>query len=361
MFKKFIRTQYIVLAIALNISPLLAQADISVGDNMDSHREHILKLFSGEWISRGIYAAVKLNISDILETGPKSIDELSMIASADTTSLYRLLHLLAGHGIFQEISHGVFANTQASSLLAKNHPHSLYSLCLFYGEDIHQAWDALLPSIQTGTPAFQLTFNQPVFQYFKNNPQRAALFQAAMKDKSQAVISSSLVAYDFSPFNTIYDIGGGQGQFLTALLNDYPNISATLFDLPEVIEKLPEIHHNIVTYSGDFFNEVPYGGDLYILKAVLHDWDDEHAVHILKNCHKAMDNMSRLLIVEVVLQPEDQSLYANSMDLLMLAITGGKERTLSSFEDMLHKAGLSLEKVYSTSTEFSILEVKKIQ
>jgi len=317
--------------------------------------------FSGEWISRGIYVAAKLNIADILETGPKSLEELSELVSADTESLYRLLHLLAGHDIFQEVDNKVFSNTQVSSLLIKGHQDSLHSLCVFYGEDIHRAWDSLLPSIQQGTPAFQLTFNQPVFSYFKNNPSQAALFQAAMEEKSQAVIKSALSAYDFPPFNKVYDIGGGYGQFLKALLHQYPHVSATLFELPEVIAKLPVTNQNIDLYAGDFFAAVPLDGDLYILKFVLHDWDDARATQILQNCYKAMNDKSRLLIVEVVLQPGDHSQYANSMDLLMLAITGGKERTLTSFEKMLDKANLNLEKIYPTATEFSILEVKKVK
>lgn len=328
--------------------------------NSDLHREKLLQLFSGEWISRGIYVAVKLDIPDILESGAKSIEELSALASADTDSLYRLLHMLAGHGIFHESENQMFANTYESSLLTKSHPDSLHSLCVFYGEDIHKAWSSLLPSIQQGIPAFQLTFNQPVFSYFKNNPDQAALFQAAMREKSQAVIKSTLSAYDFAPFSHIYDIGGGHGQFLKALLKEQPHTTATLFELPEVINKLTISDQNMKLYSGDFFTEIPEGGDLYVLKSVLHDWDDARAIEILKNCYKAMNNNSRLLIIEVVLQDGSQSLYANSMDLLMLAITGGKERTLTSFEEILKKSHLSLEKIHSTTTEFSILEVKKI-
>jgi len=180
-----------------------------------------------------------------------------------------------------------------------------------------------------------------------------------MKEKSQAVIKSALSAYDFTSFNKIYDIGGGQGQFLKELLNLYPHVSATLFELPEVISKLSFVDQNIELKPGNFFSKIPYGGDLYILKSVLHDWGDACATQILQNCNKAMNNKSRLLIIEVVLQPKDKSLYANSMDLLMLAITGGKERSLASFEKMLQKADLTLEKIYPTTTEFSILEVKK--
>ncbi len=358
MRSKLLRCLFTIFLISLCL-PLSVQA--ATRDDNGLHREKLLRLFSGEWVSRGIYVAAKLGIPDILESGAKSIDELSALASADTDSLYRLLHVLAGHGIFHESEDRIFTNSDEGVLLTKSHPDSLRSLCVFYGEDIHKAWDALLSSIQQGTPAFQLTFDQPVFSYFKNNPTRAALFQNAMKEKSQAVIQSTLSAYDFTAYNKIYDIGGGQGEFLKALLNEYPQTTATLFELPEVTNQLPEIHQNIELCCGDFFAEIPQGGDLYILKSVLHDWDDARAAQILENCCKAMNSNSRLLIVETVLQEGSQSSYANSMDLLMLAITGGKERTLTSFEEMLKKSQLLLEKVYPTTTEFSILEVKKLK
>ncbi len=345
------------LIVSLCVTPAYALAKIE--ESHEIHREKLLHLFSGEWISRGIYTATKLGIPEALEAGPKSIVELSKIADADTDSLYRLLHMLAGHGIFQEDAHQIFSNTEESAMLSVKHPNSLHSLCIFYGQDIHKAWDSLLPSIQQGIPAFELSFQQPVFGYFKNNPDKAILFQAAMKEKSQAVIKSALSAFDFSPFDKIVDIGGGHGQFLSALVHRYPHVSATLFELPEVVEKLPMTNLNMELSRGDFFKQIPQNKDLYILKSVLHDWDDDRATQILQNCHQAMNEKSRLLIVEVVLQPKDQSLYANNMDLLMLAITGGKERSLASFEEMLEKSHLTLENIHPTSTEFSILEVKK--
>lgn len=352
----FSRSIFVISLVSLFVSFSIHAAPI---DQSGVQREKLLHLFSGEWISRGIYVAVKLEIPDILEAGPKSIEDIASLVSTDIDSLYRLLHMLAGHGIFQESESQTFSNTPESAVLSKKHPDSLHALCLFYGEDIHKAWDALLPSIQQGIPAFQLAFDQPVFSYFKNNPARAALFQVAMKEKSQAVIQSTLTAFDFTPYGKVYDIGGGHGQFLKALLMRYPKINATLFELPEVINTLPASNQNIQFSSGDFFDEVPTGGDLYVLKSVIHDWDDGRSIEILKNCSRAMHADSRMLIIEVVLQEGSQSIYANSMDLLMLAITGGKERTLKSFQDMLVKSNLKLVKVHSTSTEFSILEVKK--
>lgn len=182
--------------------------------------------------------------------------------------------------------------------------------------------------------------------------------------KSMAVIRSALAQYDFTPFKTIYDIGGGYGHFMQALLSHCSHLQGALFELPEVITSIKEQNpgwenNRCELISGDFFKSLPKEGDLYLLKSVLHDWDDKQCKQILTNCHQAMDSHSRLLIIEVVLKPKDESIYANCMDVLMLAVTGGKERSLNDFEQMLDKTGFVIERVYPTSTEFSILEVKK--
>lgn len=325
-------------------------------------REKLLLLMAGEWVSKGIYVATKLELADHLQKGPKTIEELAELTHSHPASLQRLMHMLSGFGVFEELSEQVYANTEASLLLGKNRPDSLHALSLFYGEDISQSMKELLQCVHTNTPAFQLTFQQPVFHYFKEHPARASLFQEAMKEKSMAVIQSALSAYDFSRFKTVYDIGGGHGQFLKALTQYYPKVNGLLFELPEVIRSLEKRGEEFLRSkltAGNFFEEVPKGGDAYILKSVLHDWDDMQAEKILSNCYQAMHPESKLLLVEVVLQPKDQSLYANCMDVLMLAITGGKERTLSSFTEMLEKTGFVLEKVYPTGTEFSILEARK--
>jgi hypothetical protein len=327
-------------------------------------REKLLLLFSGEWISRALYVVTKLEVADCLQDGPKSILEIAAFSQSNPDSLYRLIHMLASLGIFEEIDNGIFKNNEPSALLTKSNPDSLHALSIFYGEDIHQSWDQLYNSINTGVPAFQLSFKQPVFSYFKDNPERAALFQEAMKEKSTAVIKSALSSYNFGQYGTIYDIGGGYGHFIQAILSKYSHSKGMIFDVSEVIDSIPKRNPQIDTNrcqlcAGDFFDAIPKGGDAYLLKSVLHDWDDEKAEQILKNCYLAMEQNSRLLIVEVVLLSQDQSVYANSMDVLMLAVTGGKERTLASFERMLDRSGFFVERVHPTSTEFCILEARK--
>jgi len=340
-------------------------APLEIRASQETNREKLLHLFSGEWVSRALYVATKLELADQLQSGSKSIEELAKTTNSNPDSLYRLLHLLEGFGIFEEESSRVFTNTALSSLLIKTHPDTLHALSLFYGEEIHQSWDELLNSVRTGTPSFQITHKQPVFQYFKENPLRRVLFQEAMKEKSMAVIHSALSSYDFSRFKSVYDIGGGYGQFMEGLLAKYSEIQGVILELPEVVDTIKQQtkgceNPRMNLISGDFFISVPQGGDAYLLKSVLHDWDDEKCREILNNCHQAMDENSRLLIIEVVLLPKDFSIYANCMDLLMMAVTGGKERNLNSFKKILENSGFVLENVYPTTTEFSILEARKV-
>ncbi len=337
---------------------------VSARSDQDMAREKLLLLLSGEWVSRGLYVATKLEIADHLKDGPKTAAELAVLTQSNPDALSRLLHMLAGFNVFEETAPGIFANSDASLLLAKSNPDTLHAISLLYGEGLHKSWDELLPSIQTGTPAFQLAFKQPVFAFFKDHPGGAALFQKAMQEKSMAVIKSSLAAYPFGQFDSVYDIGGGYGHFVQAIAALNPQVKGLVFDVEDVIAKISVVNPKLASdrvelCAGDFFVSVPAGGDAYLLKSVLHDWDDVKAEQILRNCHLAMGADSKLLIVETVLLPKDQSPYANCMDLLMLAVTGGKERSLAAFEQMLDNSGFALERVYTTSTEFSILEARK--
>lgn len=326
-------------------------------------REKLLQLFAGEWVSRGLYVVTKLGIPDFLESGPKSSKDLADLSGSHEESLLRILRMLTGFGVFEEIESNTFSNNELSKLLIKNNNNTLYSLCLFYSEDMHKAFNSLSPCIQTGKPAFQIEFQKPVFAFFKDNPERAKLFQKAMKEKSKAVIDTTLSSYDFGKFKTVIDVGGGYGQFIQALTQKYPELNGSVFELKDVTKQLRSLtkeHPRITTLSGDFFKSIPKGHDVYFLKSIIHDWDDQNAEKILKNCYQAMNSDSKLLIVDVVLKPKNESVYASCMDVLMLAITGGKERSLKDFEKLLSQAGFVLENVYSTRTEFSILEARKV-
>lgn len=336
-------------------------------DNTNTHsnpRKILLEKLAGEWLTHCIYSATELNIASLLESGPKSIDELATLTNTQSHLLYRLMNTLASNGIFHELQNKTFENNSISTLFSPNHPHSLYDIIIFYKDIISPNWSDLTKTLQSNTPAFEIHNDMPVFKYFKQNPQAASRFNAAMKSKSNSVIDSLLNSYDFSPYNTFYDIGSGKGHFAFAILNGYPNLSATLFDLPEVIESakttIPaNLHPRCSHISGDFFSEIPKNGDVYFLKSIIHDWPDTDALKILKNCHQAMSNHSRLLILEPILLPPNTPDYAKSLDILMMAITGGRERSLEEMTNLLSQAGFKLINTFPTDTEFSILEFIK--
>ena len=330
---------------------------VSLFANVDEAREKLLLQLSGEWVSRGLYVVNKLNIADFLNEGPKSSEELARLAGCDESHLNRLMHMLASNGIFEELEPHFYANSESSALFVSSNPSKLKSIAQFYGEEVHRSLDALLPCVEKGKTAFNLVYQQPVFLYFRDNPERLQLFQAAMREKSKAVIESSIEVYPFGKYEKVYDIGGGNGAFLRALKNKYPDMKGILFELPEVIADVKTNDFELV--EGDFFKSIPEGGDLYFMKSIIHDWNDEKALAILKNCHKAMKEESRLLIIDAVLMPKEGSVYANAMDILMMTMAGGKERYYSEFESLLKESGFKIENVYKTSTEFSIIQVKK--
>jgi hypothetical protein len=349
----------------LNVGAIeLAQNESSsVPQTEISGREALLSIVSGEWVAQSLYAAAQLDIAGHLLSGPKQVKELAKLTETQEESLYRLLRLLASVDIFHEEGNQVFSNTCASEFLAKDHPQSLRSLILFYSQEMSQSWKQLSACLKEGKPAFDLSFGQPVFTYFREHPQSALLFQSAMKEKSRAVIASCLQSYPFKQFSSFYDIGGGSGHFLSAVLNQHPAMKGTLFELPEVTLEaqrfLEPFGQRCTVVAGDFFQQVPANGDAYLLKSVLHDWNDADALRILEKCRESMPDSSKLLIIEPILTAANQKDPAKMMDVYMMVITGGKERTEQDFRRLLSTAGFSVESVTPTETEFYIIQASK--
>lgn len=319
-------------------------------------RADLLNLLGGEWVSQGIYVAAKLDIAHRLQDGPKTTRELSELLEVDEEALYRVLGMLASHGVFEQREGKMFANTPMSERIAHNHPDTLRSLAIFYGEEIRDAFGSLLVSVKSGNPAFDQVYQEPVFDYFKHNPQRAALFQSAMAEKSKAVMQSVIQQVNFK--GTICDVGGGKGHLLYAILNANLNLEGINFDLPEVIASLPKAPPRATFQEGSFFEAIPQA-DAYLMKSVLHDWSDEKAVEILQVCHASMPDPSTLYVIEPVLIHSQDHDYAKLMDVLMLAVTGGRERSLAQYEALFEKSGFTIANILSTPTEFRILELKK--
>jgi hypothetical protein len=332
-------------------------------NEIQTERSILLNLVAGEWAAKSLYAAVELDIATHLSNGPQKIEALSKLACCHEESLYRLLSMLSKIGIFQEQSQNEFSNTKMSELLVKDHPSSLRSLILFYSHEMSQSWNQIVGCIEQGKPAFDLTFGSPVFSYFRTHPIQARSFNEAMKEKSIATIESVLRIFDFSKFESVCDIGGGIGHFLAAILHKYPNMRGILFEQPEVVEAalktLAHLQNRSNCINGDFFQSIPENCDGYILKSILHDWNDEDALRILKNCYESMPPNSHILIIEPIVSSFNKNKLADIMDVYMMAITGGKERTIQSFSNLLELSGFEIKTTISTDTEFSIIDAVK--
>jgi hypothetical protein len=319
-------------------------------------RSDLLDLLGGEWVSQGIYVAAKLDIGQHLQKGPKTSHELAELLQVDDGALYRLMSMLSSQGVFEEREGKVFANTPMSERMASGHPETLRSLIAFYGEEIRSAFGSLLNAVTTGQPSFDQVYQEPVFDYFKHHPERAALFQSAMAEKSKAVIQSVISQVNFK--GTICDVGGGKGHLLNAIVNANPSIDGGInFDLPEVIASLPKPPSKVKLQGGTFFDAIPTA-DAYLMKSILHDWSDEKAVEILRSCHTSMPDHATLYVIEPVLMTDTRD-YAKLTDVLMLAVTGGRERSMSEYIALFNKSGFVISNVFSTPTEFRILEIKK--
>ena len=320
----------------------------------------MLQMIFGFWVSRIIYATAKLGIADILSDGAKSFDEIAASVGAHAPSMYRLLRALASVGLLNEDDEKRFALTPLGETLKSGAMRSFAIAEL--GEDHFVAWGNLLHSLKTGEKAFDNVFGMPVWQYYAEHPENGAIFNEAMTDLTLAVEAAVMEAYDFSPFEKIVDVGGGHGGFLASILKANTRAQGVLFDAPQVADGARQrfdaegLTPRCSVVGGDFFKAVPEGGDLYTMKMILHDWDDEQCVTILRNCHRAIAANGRLLIVEMVVTPPDEPSPSKLIDINMLVMTGGRERTREEFASLFEAAGFKLYRVIQTKSPVSIVE-----
>jgi hypothetical protein len=316
----------------------------------------------GALLTQGIYVVAKLGVADLLAAGPKHVGELAASTGSHERSLYRVLRSLSGAGVFEEVEPKVFGLTPLGELLRSDAQGSIRNGAIFMGEDWHfRVWGNLMYSVQTGRPAWGHTHGAEVFDYFAGNPAQAEIFNSAMTDMSVGVAPFVVEAYDFSGFRTLADIAGGHGYLLARILKANAELSGILFDVPPVIAGASSLLEKegvaarVERVAGDFFDKVPRA-DAYIMKHIIHDWDDERALTILKNINAAMEPGGRVLIVEAVVPEGNAPHYSKLLDLEMLASPGGIERTAQEYAALLDAAGLRLERVIPTRSPFSIVE-----
>lgn len=317
------------------------------------------------WNCRAVYAVAKLGIADLLKSGPKTVEELAQATDTDAPSLFRVLRALTSIGIFRKETDGRFALTPLSETLVTDAPGSTrWFLVSELGQEHYPAWGNFMHSVKTGEIAFDNFFGMDVWQYFAKNPEDAAIFNDSMSANTAAVNEAITSVYDFSRFRKVIDVGGGHGGLITSILQKNPGVEGVLFDAPGVIEgarpKLEKagVAERCEAVAGDFFKTVPEGGDAYIMKWIIHDWEDEKAIAILKNCRKHLGPNGRLIIVDCVVPENDEPDFSKVFDLNMMVMTGGKERTKAEFQELLAAAGFKLLQVVPTNLPPSIVEAQ---
>tara|TARA_R110002095_G_scaffold201441_1_gene182303 strand:- start:195 stop:1202 length:1008 start_codon:yes stop_codon:yes gene_type:complete len=320
------------------------------------------QMITGYWVSQSIYAAAKLGIADLLVAGPQTAELLAEATNTNSSALYRLLRALASVGIFAENEQREFALTPMAEFLRSDIPGSKRALALMSGDEQFHAWSEIMYSIQTGKTSFDKVFEKPIFQYLADNPDKGKIFDQAMTGIHGRETGDIMNAYDFSGIQTLMDVGGGNGSNIVNLLQNYPEMKGILFDLPQVVERAePHIEQAGLTdrcqlIGGSFFESVPAGADAIFLRHIIHDWDDEKSLTILRHCHAVMSENSRLLVVESVIPPGNDPFPGKFLDLVMLMIPGGKERTAEEYEALFEQAGFELTRILPTESELSIIE-----
>ena len=326
----------------------------------------LLEMIFGFTLSRSIAVAAQLGIADLLKGGPKSSDELASTVEADSRSLYRLLRALAGVGVFTEEARGRFGLTPLSELLRSDAPESLRAFASLMADDVtFEIWAGLPYSIQNGKPAAPHKLGLPWFEWLEEHPSKGKEFHDAMTSLSSGAVAAVLGAYDFSGITKLVDVGGGHGLLLASVLSKYPNMQGVLYDAPPVVAGATEVlqAHGVdercERVGGDFLRSVPAGGDAYILKHIIHDWNDEECTTILKHCHSGMASGGKVLIVEMVIPAPNVPSISKFLDLQMLLFLTGRERTEVEYRELLDGAGFELTRIVPTPSPYSVIEGAK--
>jgi SAM-dependent methyltransferase len=326
-----------------------------------NNEQMMSRMIVGSWVTQAIYVAAEIGIADFLAAGPRTADELSRATGAHSGFLYRVLRALASIDVFREDDASRFSLTALGKLLASDAPGSKRSLARMAGAEFYRSWGELLSSVETGGAAFDRVFGKPFFHYMSANPDRWRIYDDAMTGIHDSETIPVLDAYDFSSFRTIVDIGGGNGLALAAILRRHPETRGILFDLPAVADRAKEVvagsgvSDRLRFVGGDFFESVPANGDAYLLRHVIHDWDDGKSVSILRNCREAMRPGGRVLVVETVIPSGNGQCFGKWLDLMMLVV-GGRERTKKEYSELFSAAELRLTRVVPTAHEVSVLE-----
>ena len=325
----------------------------------------VMHLLTSKFAAQALTQVAELGVADLLKDGPRTSAQLAAAAHVQEDALYRVMRALAGVGFFTEHPGRVFGNNANSEVLRTDVPGSMRAMARWLGEETSwwKAWGHLGHSLRTGGSAAEAAFGGTAFEFFGRDPRVNEIFQAAMTDFSVMTARAVVEAYDFSGINRIVDVGGGHGTLLSAVLSALPEATGVLYDLPEVIEgadanlKACGQFKRIEKVSGSFLDSVPDTADAYIMKHIIHDWDDARCIQLLKNCRKGLNPGGRLLIVEQVITDRPESVLGKLLDLEMLVMTpGGRERTEGEFQKLLQSAGFEMQRIVPTKSPVCVVE-----
>lgn len=351
----------------VNVTGILEVVSSSVMDNNDKAPDmpphvKVMNLIFGQTVGQCVSALAKLGIPDHLESGPKSAQELADEIGAQSEPLYRLMRATASVGILSEGPDGKFSQTPMSNALRTSAAPTLRHYAMFYSDEWYiRSWSALPEAIRTGKRPIEKIYGMPVFEYFQRNPEVAAVFDHGMTDLSTIDAPAVVDAYDFSGIRSITDVGGGYGQLLATILQRYPTMEGTLYDLPRVVESafggpIEPVKHRVSLAGGNMFESIPPGTDAYILKHVIHDWPDAPCIKMLKECRVGVNQGGKLLVVDAVIPKDNSFNVGKFVDLDMFLFPGGKERTEDEFRALFAASGWKLNRIIPTASPASIIE-----
>lgn len=332
---------------------------------MDRHSDPpsaaLQRLVNGYQVTQAIHVAATLGIADLLAEGPRTSDDLAALSGAHAPSLYRLMRALSAVGLFHEDDGRRFTLAPLGEGLLTTSPESLRGWASVVGEPSHwEAWGDLLHSVRTGENAFHHVHGTDPWTFRARYPELSITFDQAMTDLSRQVITAIIASYDFGRFATIVDVGGGTGALLAAILVEHPQIRGVLFDQPHVVTGAPQllaamgVTDRCEIVGGSFFSAVPAGGDAYIFKSILHDWEDDQCVGILRVCRRTMADSASVLVVERDLGPANEQPEAKLSDLMMMVGPGGRERTVEEYAALFVMAGFRFVGATSCGSGMSI-------
>lgn len=326
----------------------------------------LLHMMTGHWVAQTVYVTAKLGIADALAVGPRNVEEIARCVGADAPSLRRLLRALIGAGVVVGVDNNRFDLTPVGRMLQSGAVGSVRNRVIKMGEKNYHAWGSLLHSVTTGEAAFDHLFGASIFQQHAQAPEEERSFYEEMDD-SMPLVRAAIAAYDFTGARRIVDVGGGHGALIAAVLNSYPEANGVLFDLPHAVAggraclEAAGLADRCEIVAGDFFESVPDAGDVYLLSRIIHDWTDERSIAILGNCRKAMAEGGKLLLVEFVMPSARQSFFSTLLDLNMLVMTRGRERTEGEYRALLALVDLRVARVIPTHSPLRLIEVVSSQ